>query len=428
MLDKLSIPSATPRRRAVYAAFCLLLTLILCGYAMTGNLRGAWRGVGVPSMAPAFADIRSITHSIDCFEQGRDPYVDWGCDPWGRPYNLPPVWLSLGQAGVDSSWTNVIGFTLILSVFASFYWILGTRTLFSAIMAFFAMLSPAILLGMERGNSDFVIFVLLVLGIYASARSPAAMRLPLTGVLIVSLSVLKLYPVAAALALARGRRGWMIAVSLAVFSAAAFLAAAYAHLPQIFGNTPQGFNLSFGSGTLFLRAADSLGFAYDQRLAFRVAGSVIATGLGLAIFVLIWLGRFDQVTAALPRVELGRPADDLAIACAAMFCFVFLLGSSWNYRLIFVVGVLPVALRAFDENLNWRDAILPLMMVAFLWVSRLPVLWPALWPLDEALNWALFAALSAMVAMATRIESSGFDGAPLPRRDRRGKVEALGSV
>lgn len=425
MLDKLSIPSAKPQRRAVYAAFCVLLTLILSGYAITGNLRSAWRGIGVPSMAPAFADARSITHSIDCFEHGRDPYVDWGCDPWGRPYNLPPIWLALGKVGVDSSSTNIIGFGLILSVFASFYLMLGTRTPFSEIIAFFAMLSPAVLLGMERGNTDLVIFVLLVLGMRACAQLPGPMRLPLTSFLIASLSVLKLYPLAASLALARGRRGWIIAVALAVFSAAAFLAAAYSHLPQIFSNTPQGFNLSFGSGTLFMRAAESLGFAYDQRLAFRVAASVIGVGLGLSIFVLIWLGRLERVTNALPRVELGRPADDLAIACAAMFCFVFLLGSSWNYRLILLLGVLPVALRSFDESLNWRDAILPLMMVAFLWVSRLPGLFPIFWPLDEALNWTLFAILSAIVASATRIKSSGSDGVLLPRRS---KLEALNTA
>ena len=259
LLNRLSVRSAEPRRAAVFTAFFVLLALILCGYAITGNLRGAWRGIGVPSMAPAFADLRSVTHSIDCVEQGRDPYVDWGCDPWGRPFNQPPVWLALGKLGINSSWTNVLGFSLILAVFASFYLLLGTRTLLSGILAFAAMLSPSILLGLERGNGDLVVFTLLVLGMHALLRSPAVVRLPLVSILIASLTVLKFFPVAATLALARGWRGWATAAAVAVFSVSVFIVAVDGHLHQIFMNTPQSFYLSFGSGTLFFRAARHVG-------------------------------------------------------------------------------------------------------------------------------------------------------------------------
>ena len=407
LLNSLSVRSAKPRRTAVYTAFFVLLALILCGYAITGNLRGAWRSVGVPSMAPAFADLRSITNAIDCVEQGRDPYIDWGCDPWGRPFNLPPVWLALGKLGINSSWTNVLGFSLILSVFASFYLMLGTRTLLSGILAFAAMLSPAILLGMERGNGDLVVFTLLVLGMHLALRSPPVIRLLLISILIASLTILKFFPVAATLALARGWRGWTIAAAVAFFSVSVFIVATDSHLHQIFMNTPQSFNLSFGSGTLFFRAADMLGVPNDQLLAFRIAGSGLAAGLGLLIFVLIWLGRLDPVVDALPHVELGQPGDDLAIACGAAFCFVFLLGTSWDYRLILLIGVLPIALRAYDESLNWKDTIFPVMIVVFLWIGRVPKVWPAIWPVIEVLNWTLFASLAALVASATRIQSPG---------------------
>jgi hypothetical protein len=406
LLNRLSVRSAEPRRAAVFTAFFVLLALILCGYAITGNLRGAWRGIGVPSMAPAFADLRSVTHSIDCVEQGRDPYVDWGCDPWGRPFNQPPVWLALGKLGINSSWTNVLGFSLILAVFASFYLLLGTRTLLSGILAFAAMLSPSILLGLERGNGDLVVFTLLALGMHALLRSPAAVRLPLVSILIASLTVLKFFPVAATLALARGWRGWATATAVAVFSVSVFIVAVDGHLHQIFMNTPQSFYLSFGSGTLFFRAANMLGVPNDQLLAFRIAGSGLAAGLGLSIFVLIWLGRLDRVIDALPHVELGQPADDLAIACAATFCFVFLLGTSWDYRLILLIGVLPIGLRTYDDSLNWKDTFFPVMIVAFLWIGRVPKLLPEIWPIIEVLNWMLFASLAALVASATRIQNA----------------------
>lgn len=405
LLNSLSERAAKPRRVAVFTALFVLLTVIVAGYVVTGDLRGAWRSIGVPSMAPAFADLRSITHSIDCAEQGRDPYVDWGCDPWRRPFNQPPVWLALGKLGINSSWTNVLGFSLIFAVFAAFYTMLGTRTLLSGILAFAAMLSPSVLLGMERGNGDLVVFTILVLGMNAILRSPPVMRLPLLSVLIASLTVLKFFPVAAALALARGRRGWVTAAAVVFFSFFVFIIAADGRLHQIFMNTPQSFYLSFGSGTLFFRVADMLGVSDNHLIAFRIAGSSLAAGLGLLICILIWLGRLDYVVNALPQVKLGQPADDLAIACSAVFCFVFLLGTSWDYRLIFLIGVLPIALRTYDVSLNWSDMIFPLMIVTFLWIGRVPRLWPAIWPVVEALNWTLFAVLAALVASATRIES-----------------------
>src|SRR5271157_3978140 len=124
---------------------------------------------------------------------------------------------------------------------------LGTRTLLSGILAFAAMLSPAVLLGLERGNCDLVVFTLLVLGMHALPRSPSVIRAPLMSILIASLAVLKFFPAAAALALARGKRGWAIAVAVACFSVFAFIVAVDGHLHQIFMNTPQSFNLSFGS-------------------------------------------------------------------------------------------------------------------------------------------------------------------------------------
>jgi hypothetical protein len=83
-----------------------------------------------------------------------------------------------------------------------------------------------------------------------------------------------------------------------------------------------------------------------------------------------------------------------------------LLGTSWEYRLILLIGVLPIGLRTYDDSLNWKDTFFPVMIVAFLWIGRVPKLLPEIWPIIEVLNWMLFASLAALVASATRIQNA----------------------
>src|SRR3954469_16092212 len=71
----------TGRRPVLVAAAILLLGLFL-GVRITGTIASAWEAAGVPALTRSFADTRTITHAIECRENGRDPFIDTSCDPW----------------------------------------------------------------------------------------------------------------------------------------------------------------------------------------------------------------------------------------------------------------------------------------------------------------------------------------------------------
>jgi hypothetical protein len=75
------------------------------------------------------------------------------------------------------------------------------------------------------------------------------------------------------------------------------------------------------------------------------------------------------------------------MSCASVFCFSFLLGANFDYRLVFLLGVLPALLSAYDAEQRTGSLVAAGAIVLFLWVSRVSshLLVPF-----EILDWALF--------------------------------------
>ncbi len=115
-------------------------------------------------------------------------------------------------------------------------------------------------------------------------------------------------------------------------------------------------------------------------------------GLASAGWLLI---RFRRACFGLfPSLVQGRFLDDLCLACLAIFCFSFLLGSNFNYRLIFLVGALPKLIEAFDEAPLLRLLIAPGAVVALLWATRFPS------AVNHALNWVVYIGACTWLAEA----------------------------
>ena len=80
-------------RMLLLVAIAMVSTFLIYGTFSQGNLPSAWAQFGVPVMSRmasrTFPDMRTITHSIQCKEDGYDPYVTGKCDPLGAPIQLP---------------------------------------------------------------------------------------------------------------------------------------------------------------------------------------------------------------------------------------------------------------------------------------------------------------------------------------------------
>jgi hypothetical protein len=67
-------------RKLFLLAIALGSIILLCETIIQGDLARAWGTFGVPAMSPTFADMRTITHSIECKENGHNPYLTAECD------------------------------------------------------------------------------------------------------------------------------------------------------------------------------------------------------------------------------------------------------------------------------------------------------------------------------------------------------------
>ena len=313
---------------------CLILGLVLAwGYGRPEGLFWGWDRLGVPAMPPPrlpFTDTISVTHSIDCLRAGSDPYLTGRCDPWGRPINYPPALLDLGRLGVSSANTHIFGLSMAAVTLLAMLLIFRARSWPGFVIALLTLLSPAILFGIERGNVDTLLFSVLVFGLFATERLQASTRQTLRAILIIGLTALKAYPVAAcSIFLNQTRRGWLAGFSIGFIAFVAFAYPSWERIPYILSNTPLTSFYSFGAARLFLDLADRFAGSDLNRSYVRWLATGVALGLGLTIA--IWVSNYQRnLSQFLPPLVQGRFQDDLCLAGLTIFCFCFLLGSNFN--------------------------------------------------------------------------------------------------
>ncbi|MGH7560641.1 MAG: hypothetical protein ACRENB_06460, partial [Gemmatimonadales bacterium] len=141
------------------------LAVLLAGIAREGWAAG-WDLFRVGAFRTGFSDLAVILAGFDCTRLGHDVQLENPCDPFGqRPMNYPRIWLALRASGLgldDTVWLGtVLGALFVLAALA----FLCRRRLSpgEGVLGALILLSPSVLLGVERANGDLLLF-LLVLG------------------------------------------------------------------------------------------------------------------------------------------------------------------------------------------------------------------------------------------------------------------------
>ncbi len=175
----------------------------LYGYDNTFRL---WN---VPVMSPHFADIRALTAGSESYRQGLDPMDKNPADPWGRITNLPRIWHGLYWLGLNQSHTALMGGSFILLFLIGVCLFLPNARNTTILMVLAAVLSPAVLLGAERGSVDLLMFFLVSAAIVAAQRSYA-----LSTFAILSGFTLKFFPIFGLAVLLKANRAKFIRYAL----------------------------------------------------------------------------------------------------------------------------------------------------------------------------------------------------------------------
>lgn len=354
-------------KAAAIAAITMVVLALSIGVQLHGSLPAAWKMFRIPATTPLFADTRGITHAIDCVLHGQDPYSVSTFDPWHRLYNYPPIWLMARHLGVTSRSTELIGMLFAIAALSAYILLLNARTWLTQAIVFLTVASRCVLFSIERGNSDQVVFFLLIFGFFLAWRFQAPLRLRVVSAVIVLLTVLKVYPIAATTVFLHRRRGWKRLLMTMILAAVALLLTSGRRLVQVFSNTPREQDLSFGTFPFFYALSRHTVHALaplvmDHRIASPVGALILAS---IGIFLGVRAG--DRIGRFLPPLEPTQARGAIATACLSIFCFAFMAGASFDYRLIYLTGALAWLVEDLDRSGTKRSLPAALLLLILLW-------------------------------------------------------------
>lgn len=387
---------------ACFGLAATLFLLMMCTVGRETTL-GHW---GIRTISPSFPDTRGITAGLESFAEGKDPLVENPQDPWKRPLNYPRVWLQLSHFGINQSHTDFLGHALTA------FFLLGVLVFppkdlcaTNVGLMLVATFSPAVLLGVERGNIDLLMFFLLAVGIVGFTGGKAWAK-GLGSACLIAGFVLKIYPLlGAAMILGERRRNFLVfAISLTGVSAI-YLCWIRADLVLILKATPRATGLSYGMDVLWMELVQ-----HGEQLG-TLARYLSLAGVGAAGIILT-ISCFQSR----PKVT-AEPAHLRAFAAfragAAVYCGTFVLGNNWDYRLVFLLFTVPFLGQSLGSIDLWIKRVSFVSLAAILislWhvtiynnAKSLPHGSETSVLLDELSNWTVFFGLSYLLGRFTPV-------------------------
>lgn len=404
----------------------VVIVLYFSAFWINGaGFNGAWRSMGVPAHSIQFVDLNVITQAIDCSKAGSatNVYENSCLSAQGINYNYPRIWLQLSALGWRSEHNHFIGWTLALLFFITSILVLRPADVFQATYCFALLVSPSILLLVERGNSDILIFMVLAVGMSLTVK-PGPNSLTAYYLLLSFSAILKLYPsVLFAWAIKeRDRKVRSLGVALALLFVL-YLVGVRQEISAISVATPAVSELSYGTRVPLLALAKLQEQSEKKEVPRFVFARTIATMLpGYSTYPLMpssgrytslkltWTVFFAAVALTLgyklrssaPPTETlcSKDGARLRMYCcgSSIFLATYLLSVSFDYRMCFLLFCVPFLLQQLHQK-GWRDssaivgnaALCGILMTT--WLSRLPFFLAL--GLDEIINFALAVLLSS---------------------------------
>jgi hypothetical protein len=292
----------------------------------------------VGSPAPYFIDTQVFLTGIEAVRQGLDPYTKEANRnlPLGF-YNYPLSWTWLSFLPFLKFSNHIgIGLALLLALFISLYFFIGKISLIDSIAYSIIFTSSAFMLGVERGNNDLIIFLLLLIPIFKHGSQKILALAALAA------GVLKLFPIAGLVGLAYHiKQSRKQTILLFLGTGILFLAYVFImkeNLMSVSRVTPRPFEcLCYGLGTIpsYLQKRWNAPNIWVPYLLFLSAG--------LIAFYLIIRKQMGELKFYSDKFGLAH------IIGSAVFTASCLIGYNWEYRLVFLVLTIP-------QTLKWLQA------------------------------------------------------------------------
>ena len=314
---------------------------------------------------PGFYDSRQLAWAAESYYRGYDPMVENPANPRGLQINYPRIWYLLFPLIIDESRTNILGTIIVLIFFTGvgIFWFSHKFDNLTYYMLSIIILSPAVMLGIERANNDLIIFFILALALTICNYAK------ITGfVLFIIASVLKIFPVFGfSYLLKEEKRNFFkfFLIASGVFILYALLS--LNDFSQIFKITSKGVSSSYGLNVWWWSIKHHRYFNHPisgtQALIFQIS-SYVAAVIIVAATLLFGMRPRDNGLH-----NPGKYIDSFRVG-ATIYSTTFLIMNTNDYRLLFLIFTIPQLVawaRDKHNDLSFISRIILPLMVFSLW-------------------------------------------------------------
>jgi hypothetical protein len=300
-----------------------------------------------------FLDLSLLTFNVDCQNSGFKDLSTINCDPGGRDFNYPIAIFKLFLLlHLNSSSTIYLGFILFMLVVAVLYLLtqIFLRDSANGLEIFLWALiftSPPVLLLVERGNIDSIMFGLLAIALVFSGNRFLVFSIAIFGFAFkIFLGGLALF------GLLKKDRMYFILASLLCLT---WFVINFGDFIRVFKNSDYYEWISFGSRALPIQIFDYLAYHPDGKLLFLMSN---ALGLFFLILVIAILILFKKFGFALPFLfDTSSETKRYRFSYAAtVWTVIFFIGLNFDMRLIFLFPVF------MQLRTRYRNKLLPVFV------------------------------------------------------------------
>jgi len=375
----------------------LIWLVILClfkvrGYDQTWEL---WR---VPVEHPPFSDFRLIPGSAETFRLGIDPSQRNPGDPHHRKFNYPAFWRLFFYTNITQEDTSR-AVLLLLGLFFAAVFLFPQRI--SVVDAFYLLLvvfSPAAMLLYERGNVDLFVFFLCTLIVLTLEYSALVATL-----LLMLATIVKFFPFFGVSVLLRESKPKFLRFSIASFFVLAlYIFETSGSMEASWDLTMRGKEISYGAYVFFMR--------YFQNSTEHSSIVLTVGPIALALILVVTSGILGIISQVQLPIHSARNLAAFRMG-ASIYVGTFLLGNNWDYRLTFLIFVVP-QLTAWSRNYisnskRYVAAFTLMLVLASCWhfvvwyAPGLAYMRELIFQLDELVNWLLLMFCSYLLMVSS---------------------------
>ena len=399
----------------LFLLITLYISLILfISFVYDINYYQVWKFFGVPAREVLFSDIYPFFVNDFCKINSintQDYYDQFqNCDAWQRPYNYMPIWIEFLKLGVHQKYYYFFGIAFSLLFYLAFFKLIVINSKKDFFIYALAILSPPVMFGIERGNTDLFIFFLCFIYISLLQRNNIIANI-FSYILIFFSALLKFYPIFLVFLFFK-KSFWNKIFGIITFlTFLLYVLINYSDILLIKENTPQTFFLSYGYNVL---EAGLNNIFYKLNLIFFAAKNYLLgdyESFKGGIFHILYTNEFQNNSFIFSKLFLLfiifvfifknlKISDNkkipkshnysFFILGASIFCGTFVLGANFDYRLIFLLFTFPYLIDLQEDNRNFlflKNSSFIYLIIIYLWLTPFTIFTSGL---DEIITWFIF--------------------------------------